>query len=526
MSPQSKRDQSRTAARRSLEQAAGMLRGERINVSLLCSDMRSAVNWAVDCWLRQQSEAPGVSWSDQEFQFLRVAPGDLRGDYLRLVGELPRLAQDLFDLLGTDGAGEINGTAPSLRPWKAAAAAWTQNAAELIARLVDEQVPTRASTARRVEAGALQGRLDGLVPCLLLVQPGGHYSRLRHAGGQAGLFSLGQPNADRSGSMISKGLVMPLSLCRDQALREKLLTFSAMLRPPALDTPAWRVADRRRALQNWLDREGLGTLRLADQEPVQRWTRFTLNAAVYSDLLARCDYVTAIADDQGQTSRILDHAPFAWASHGALLDWYMGHDLSMPVSPFHLYLATDASGLSDPFRPGRSRDWQFRPVSYWAPFTQPVETAQTAPVSVRLTQEEADYGWIDLDLGLGEGTTQITLSEVYDPLPALLDWLKAVEDGDLPLGVAVDEEGSEAWLIAHEFDEHRLLVAVLDRYERTERVSAVVNRTDFIEVFQAELLRFLSSELDTERWNTREEDDSKYLERLLTHPFFGKHSDA
>ena len=98
--------------------------------------------------------------------------------------------------------------------------------------------------------------------------------------------------------------------------------------------------------------------------------------------------------------------------------------------------------------------------------------------------------------------------------------------GDLPIAAAVDEQGSEAWLIAHEFDEHRVLVAVLDRYERTERVSAVVDRTDFIEVFQAEMLRFLSSELDTERWNTREEDDSKYINRLLAHPFFGKRSDA
>jgi hypothetical protein len=54
-------------------------------------------------------------------------------------------------------------------------------------------------------------------------------------------------------------------------------------------------------------------------------------------------------------------------------------------------------------------------------------------------------------------------------------------------------------------------------------VSAVADRTDFIEVFQAELLRFLSFELNMERWKTREDDYYKYLTQLLTNYFFGKH---
>lgn len=514
-------EQSRTFALGSLDNVGSMLRGRRLVLGLLFKDMRSALHWAVECWLLRQGGRIAVGWPDQEVDFLRIAPADLQDAYLRLGGDVTRLAQDLFDRLGTDNVDELDGSAVSLAPWTETATEWTRNATLFVSRLVDEQPPRPTSAVRRIEAGALQGRLDEVLPCLLLAQIGGNVNRWRHAGLRAGLFDLGEGRADGAGNMVRKGVLMPLALCRDPELRGKLLAFATLLRSPMSGTPTRRAADRRRMLQDWLDREGLGSLRLADREPVQGWTRFVVNPAVYADVLGRCNYVTAMADERGQTSRVLDHAPFAWTSHGAMLDWGLGDDPSMPVSPFHLYLATDIGGLSDPFDRYRDRRWQFRPVSYWHPFTCPAESAPTSPVSVRLTQGETDYGWIDLDLGLGEGTARITLSDVYDPLPALLDWLKAVEDGDLPLGVTVDEEGSEAWLIAHAFDEDRLLVTVLDRWEQTERASAVVDRMAFLRAVREEFMRFLKSELCMDRWRTLEDDDDGYLSMLLAHPFIG-----
>jgi len=383
----------------------------------------------------------------------------------------------------------------------------------------DERSTRLPPVARRIEAGASRGRLDALTPCLLLAQAGGSFCRHRRAGDRAGLFDFLEDRREDTGGVVYSGLLMPLALCRDRELRAALEGLVGWASSPA---SGWSGVDRRRALRERLEREHLdGPLKPADPTPTVGWMRFVPNAATYSELLVRFDYVTSVADEPGRSSVILDHAPFIWTSCGAFLDWRLDGDYSVGISPFHLYLAASVGDLTQILR--RHPDWSrsFPPVAYWTPFTRPDEAVRSARVSARLTQGEADYGWIDLDLDLGDQSARITLSEVYDPLSDLLDWLWDVANEGAPIGVEVDEEGSEAQLIAHPFGADRLLVTVLDRWERLERASAVVDRAAFLKAFRDEFTRFLKSELNLERWNSGEEEDH-YVARLLAHPFIGE----
>ena len=359
------------------------------------------------------------------------------------------------------------------------------------------------------------------MPCLVLAHPGGHTRRWRHGEGRSGLFQFGETTDISNGRSINEGLILPLFLCRDAQLRGKLEAFAALLQVPADSSPAQGTAGRRRNLQAWLEQQELDMLSLSDSEPVRGWARFTLDTAVFAELLGQFDYVTAIADRDGEPSRILDQAPFVWRSHGDLLDWAMDDGDDTSVSRFRLYLTTDIRGLTEPSEAEAARRSLFRPLAYWQPYTEPRRDVQPANVSVHLTQGERDFGWIDLTITLSEAAARVTLSDTYDPLPTLLNWLQTVREGDVPIGIDIDEEGPEARLIAHKIDQDRLLVAVVDYWEETVRGAAIMDRNGFLNAFRDEFIRFLSSELDVERWlmDGLMEDAGAYRDRLLAHPF-------
>ncbi|MBF0247213.1 MAG: hypothetical protein HQL36_03950 [Alphaproteobacteria bacterium] len=514
--------QAETFARNDLAKVRSALKARQVHLGLLFNDMRGALNWAVEHWLRRNGEVPGPSWHDQEARFLGIAPPDIRDEYLRVAGSITGLANDLIGQVAP-GVEDIAIAAPSLAPWRDKAGQWIAVAESLIARLTDPDAALSIPRgAKRIGRGALRGDLDGLMPCLVLARIGGNVQRWAEGGDTPGLFDFGEGGYESPGALIHKGLLLPLAFCRDPDLKFKLHACSDQIR--ARRTAGRRdAAGHRQELQVWLDREGLDFLRLADKAPVGAWTRFALDREVFSRLLQTFDYVTALLDGPGQPTRVLERAPFCWTSQGGLLDWCMGgEEPEHPLVPFHLYLAAEVEGMGPSLLESGDRKWLVRPDAYWEPFTRPAPDTDAAGVVIRLNQEEMDYGWVDLEIGLGDQTAVVTLSDVYDPFPSLLDWLLAVAEDDLPLAIDIDEEGSEACLVAHAFEEDRLLVAVLDRWQETSRAAAVVSRNDVLDAFRAELARFLRHGLRPDRWRGLEDDDDKgapYVERLLAHPF-------
>jgi hypothetical protein len=381
----------------------------------------------------------------------------------------------------------------------------------------------RLPGTKRVERGTLRGDLDGLAPCLLLARAGGGQRRWVRGGAVQGLFDFGQFTNDHGGVLVYSGLILPLTLCRDEQLGQGLQGFARLLQQragvtaPGEDRPRLpaEARSRRRVLQTWLDEAGLDCLRLVDKEPVRRWTRLTLTPKAFRSVLRTFDYVTAVEDAAGQPVRIIDHAAFGWSSHVELLDWCrLGSDEDAPIYPFGLYLATELeSGYSDLFTGAYPRSRLVRPPEYWASFSTPNPDLVASRLVVRL-----DRDWV-LHLTLGERTAEVALSlDINDPLPALLEWLQLLATGDLPIGIDIDEEGTEARIVAHPFGEGRLLVAVLDRWEETERATGVVHTHGFLTAFRFALWGFLRDET-TWQYNADEWGRTAYRERLLQHPF-------
>jgi hypothetical protein len=273
---------------------------------------------------------------------------------------------------------------------------------------------------------------------------------------------------------------------------------------------------RRLALQNWLDEAGLDCLKMVDQEPVtRRWTRFYFTPEATQAVLGKFDYVTAVEDGPGQPIRTIEHEAFRWKSHGDLLDWHQldsGED--MPMIPFRLYMVSALSARSVLFPESDASKRLFRPLEYWAGATTPNRDTDPEQLLMRLEQYQ-------LLLALGERTAEITLSEIYDPFPELLEWLQCLASGDLPIGVAIDEDGSEARIVAHSGGEGRLVIAVVDRWENTVRIAGLVETQGFLAAFRRELADFLQNRFDVQSWlyHEAEEDQTAYRNELLKHPF-------
>jgi hypothetical protein len=518
-------EQARGFANNNLNDVRYVLGGGRRYLGSFFNHMQSALHWAVDAWLCLRGERCRLGWHDQEARFLRIAPRTLQDEYLRVAGNVTQLASDLLDVLGTARLDEVAVDHPTLDAWRRQAKAWLADAEALVGELTNPDTASQPPGATRIESGVLRGRLDGLTPCLLLVRVGKTASyQASWAAGKTpqGIFDFGEPNADRRHVHDYSGFILPLSLCRNARLRESLETFARLLLWPAgvpaqdgitLQLPS-DARGRHLALQTWLDEAGLGCLKMVDKNSVTRWTRFYFTPAATQSILCEFDYVTAVADRPGQPIRIIEHEAFRWASHGDLLDWcQLDSREDLPINPFRLYMVSALSARSAGLAGAEERRRLYRPLEYWTGATTPNREVNMDRLRVRFDQ-------FQLLLTLGERTAEIVLSEICDPFPELLEWLQCLAAGDLPISVAIDEEGSEAHIVAHSCGEGRLLIAVLDRWEYTARAAGVVQTGEFLGAFRLELTDFLRNRFDVKAWlyHENEEEQSAYRDELLQHP--------
>ncbi|MDG4555053.1 MAG: hypothetical protein P9E24_12550 [Candidatus Competibacter sp.] len=519
-------EQARRFASNDLGGVRYALGGGRRYLGSFFDHMQNALHWAVDAWLCLRGERCRSGWHDQEARFLRIAPPALQDEYLRVAGDVTQLASDLLDILGVDRLDQVAVDNPTLDTWRRQAMAWLADAETFVGKLTKPDTSTPQFGLCRIESGVLRGRFDGLTPCLLLVRSGkttryqGHW-----AAGKIpqGIFDFGDLGADRRHVHDYSGFILPLSLCRNARLRKSLETFARLLlwpvgvpvRDEITPQPPPGARGRRLALQTWLDEAGLGCLKMVDKESVTRWTRFHFTLEATQSVLCEFDYVTAVEDGPGQAIRILEHEAFRWTSHGDLLDRCQldsGEDAS--IIPFRLYMVSALSTRSELCTDTRERERLFRPLEYWAGATTPNRDIQLDRLRVRLEPYQ-------LLLTFGERTAKILFSEINDPFPELLEWLRFLATGDLPIGVAIDEEGSEARIVAHACGEGRLIVAVLDRWENAVRTAGVVETDEFLSAFRRELTDFLQNRFDVRSWPCHEDEEgqSAYRDRLLEHSF-------
>ena len=389
----------------------------------------------------------------------------------------------------------------------------------------DEPKHPQARDIKR-NCGQLLGRMDELLPCLYIAQYGasGRAMRERTADAAAGLFAVGaRTGGDRPGVAPRVGLLLPLSLCRDEKARASLLEI-----PAVIENPQSTMSGRRRAVQAKLDEAFGGDLRIADKESLDGFFALRPGSGLFRSLHESFDYVTEVLDNPAGLVRITGSSRFGWRSYGELMEWYhslRGSDRFGAWSALTPFFVSGNTGALHSYSTERwARAGLSRPAEEPAKWFVLRPGLLDAQLTIRLEMEE--YGWAKLHLTLDDATATIHLSEVFDPFPELVAWGREIGEGDLPVEMEIDEEGQEAVLtVLRTDDPQRVLLRVTRKYENTTLLEGIVARATLAAALKAELLRFFTVEFDPQHWDLRGdpediEDDHVFVkDAVLNHPW-------
>jgi hypothetical protein len=217
-----------------------------------------------------------------------------------------------------------------------------------------------------------------------------------------------------------------------------------------------------------------------------------------------------VIDNPADTVRITRTDRFHWRSYGELMEWY--HDLRgsdrfgnwSALTPF--FVSGNTGALHSYSAERWARRGLYRPAeepSKWFVIRPGVPNAQ---IGVRLKMDQ--YGWAELYLSLDTATAEVRLSQVFDPFDELLAWSREIDEGDLPIEMEIDEEGTIVTLtVLRTDDPQRVLLRVTRSYLNEILLEGIVSRATLATALKVELRRFFHEEFDPQHWDDRGDDD-------------------
>lgn len=530
---------------------------ESTHVGLLFNHMHDALSWACSTWLHLQGHDPsGISWNDMEARFLRLAPTGLQDNYLTMGQQTNDLEAAFYTLVGQgprDGTSHWLLSAPSLSVWRLDALRWHENASALVEHMLQTpgtDAPAKDTAPPLLTRGLVRGRLDGLTPAWLLLRPADD--------DKGTMFDFVQHPL--RGFAQAQGFLLPLALCRDDALRAQLQELVRLQRAPLGAALAHRptLEQRRQSLHAWLANNGLGYLRcINDPGGVPGWTQWALTPAVFDRMLRHFDYASALYDTPFDTPLeatcdtaptnvcVAQRQPFAFANHGALLAWAGLEAVCQSTYVFRLFLLDEAPPACTPSLGRDTLRWE-RPDSYWADALRNPHS----DIRVQLQQPPQEHGVIALHLHLGSKPVAIELQYYRTNLLELLDWLHSQEQQQLPTELTIEDDDRDTRLIVHPNPLPttqalpRLLVAAIHHeFEDTVTLAAaLVDAQAYFSAWKQAWRDLLAQGLDMPRWcmtteeppqDGSDESDKSNIDApspippwqvqwqaLRTHPFF------
>ena len=388
----------------------------------------------------------------------------------------------------------------------------------------EQEQPPQARDIIR-SCGQLLGRLDALLPCLYIAQHGATMRDLceRTSASATGLFAVGErTGGERPGVAPRTGLLLPVHLCKDAQIRAALLKIPAIIH----DTST-TVAQRRCMVQAALDAAFGGGVQLERRESLDGFCALQPDAALFDCLHASFEYVSEVVDNAAGAVRVTATSRFGWRSYGELMEWYhrlRGTDRFGGWSAFTPFYICGNTGALHSYSTSRwARAGLYRPAeepARW--FTIRPGLADLQPV-VRLEMQQ--WGWARLHLSLGAQTACVDLSHVFDPFFELLAWSREIDEGDLPVAMEIDEEGSRVVLtVLCTDDPARVLLRIVRSWNTTLLLEGIVSRQALAKTLKAEMERFFTSEFDPQHWDLGDYPDHEegYMpvrETVLNHPW-------
>jgi len=380
---------------------------------------------------------------------------------------------------------------------------------------------TKVSCIFYRNTGEIKGSLSKLEPFLLLARAGVSYvaRRRRITERGKGRFIISQ--AVDKGAAPIQGLILPVSHCRNAAIKAALMNLRDYLVSAYQYHRAKQVRDQAQASLSEVFGEDL---RIHPRASLDGFVELENTKGLFRVLSDNFDYVESVRDDPNGIVEPLIFQRFSWPSYGQFLQWY--YDI-MEQPPwwgwdhFMIYLVFDKTALLGNVEFGR--DQVVKPSLDLSRYFVIAPEVITQTVSAQFEMDA--YGWAFLCVVLGEKRVEILLSDVYPPFDELLSWLKMLDRCDLPARFCIDEEGDEKALAVFSTNNmSRVLFRIVDRYSDEVFIEGIVEREQLIDTFRQGLLTFFKDEFDPSHWRDDgdEEDSSNLKEMMLADPWLNR----
>lgn len=382
------------------------------------------------------------------------------------------------------------------------------------------------SKIRTITSGPLEAGLEQLGPFFFVAEQGTRGLYTQQARIKPGQFLIAE--AVENGLIPYCGLILPLSRCADQRVTTDLLALRQFIRPDAADNghagrqhPDRHVTATRAAAQRHLSAAFGDALFLHERNPFRGFAQFRRSPGLFPFLSSRFEYVTAFTEESGGKTTPASYAPFAWDAYGAFLQWFHELDEEDNWGWRHtdVFLVFDSMELFhyDFSAARRLKRPAFDPSRLFTLAPQ----IKVAKLDFNMTQE--DYvGVATLSIRRGESVVDIGLFDTSPPFEMLLEWLKMIARGDLPVRVEIDAEGRDKRLEAYSAgDLDRMLVRIQEPYDCECEVflECLVDRQQFAEDLRTALRDFFVHKFRPDHWDAVDWDGDTLRSRMLSDPW-------
>lgn len=370
------------------------------------------------------------------------------------------------------------------------------------------------------QKGEIIGDLSQVQPFIYLFHGGNlRKSRGAHSKEIRGIFDVHEEWKD--GIFLKNGMLLPLYSCRDEAIRTTLIHLGDILPTECIVDGA---AERRQQAQNILDLCFNGDIRIADDATMAGFVEFERSRPFFQMLNHHFSYIEEFFDNPEGEAEPTILKPFPFVSYGDYLEWYYEQSPRQYMSwtdcvPSLVFKGVGYLGDFFTYRKFLNRktfglDQFFQLKSGIAP--------QEVSVLFDMTEGAID---IYMTLHVGQHSQKIFLSSTWPPIELMIEWLKAAQQGDLPVAFHIDEERTDKYLALYPTDQSDLAFFRLTSPYHDEKddlfIEAIINRHQMIEVFRTALKEFFMNDFRARDWHYSDEylAEGHMGERILNDPW-------
>jgi len=374
-----------------------------------------------------------------------------------------------------------------------------------------------------ITSGEIAGNLANLTPFIYIARQGvrSKDSTPSRAERKRGLFAICRGTGNYACPNI--GVIVPINQCGDDKVRHALSELRHFLQTAnSHETDK----EKRNEAQALLEVHLKGAFKIHDRAELAGFIELTPNRKFFQVLSKSCSYVDAIMDNPNGIAEPVSYSKFKWSSYGEFMEWFYkripcrswGWEFCYP------YFVYDQTCYLGAFR--FSRDMLVKPTLDLDKFFIIAPHIENLPLKLEFSMSV--YGWIDLCLTTGLQTAYISLSDAFSPFKELMEWLKMIDRGDVPISFNIDEEGTDKKMLAYGTDDpRRIFFRVIEPYDqKTVFFEGIFDRKEFVSVFKKALRKFFTESFDSEKWREPDQSDSEdslsIKDRILADPWIAE----